>query len=65
MCMARQWHSQKAETVTQIKEKLLALAWILFICFPFQNGNFSYSKKLLPKGANSFLRAVPMVYHIE
>ena len=32
-----QWHSQNAEKVKQIKERLLV---ILFNCIPFQNGNF-------------------------
>ena len=36
-----QWQSQNAEKVTHIKGKLLDQAVILFICLPFQNGNFS------------------------
>ena len=52
---AMQWRSQNAEKVTHIKGRLLYQAVILYKYVPFQNGNFSEGKNLLPEGANSFL----------
>ena len=50
-----QWHSQNAQTVTNIKGRLLDQATILFHCVPFQMGTSLKGKNLLPLGANSFL----------
>ena len=50
-----QWHSQNAEKVTHIKERLLGQAMVLFIYVPFQMGTSLKGKNLLPEGANSFL----------
>ena len=60
--------SQNARKVKHIKGKLLDQAVILFICVPFQNGNFYKGKNLLLL-CLSPLRAVPYglenhFYHI-
>ena len=56
----KQWHSQNAEKVTHIKERLLEQALILINCDPFRIGNFSYGKEFAPRGSEFFpLRADP------
>ena len=62
---------QNVQKVTHLKGRLLDQAIILFICIPFQNGNFSQRKELAPGGSEFFpLRAVSYgmenhFYHIR
>ena len=51
----KQWRSQNAEKITQVKGGLLEQAVVVFTCVPFQNGNSLKGKNLPPKGADSFL----------
>ena len=63
--------ARKLKKKTHIKERLLDQAMVLFICVPFQNGNFSKRKEFAPRGSEFFpLRAVPYgmknhFYHIR
>ena len=54
-----QWRSQNVN-VMHIKGRLLEQAVIIFICAPFQNGNFSKRNEFAPRGSKFFpSRAVP------